>query len=61
MHSFDWIDARSVEEAVELLSEDPAGRAVAAKAGGLDLLDLMKEGVVRPARVVNLLTIAASG
>jgi xanthine dehydrogenase YagS FAD-binding subunit len=57
MHSFDWIDARSVEEAVELLSEDSVGQPAAAKAGGLDLLDLMKEGVVRPARVVNLLTI----
>ena len=29
-------------------------RPIVAKAGGMDLLDLMKEGIVRPARIVNL-------
>jgi xanthine dehydrogenase YagS FAD-binding subunit len=29
-----------------------------AKAGGIDLLDLMKEGIIRPARIVNLKSIA---
>lgn len=51
MSTFQWIDARSVEEAVALLSD---GRGTIAKAGGMDLLDLIKEGIVAPARVVNL-------
>jgi xanthine dehydrogenase YagS FAD-binding subunit len=50
MSTLQWIDARSVEEAVALLS----GSGTVAKAGGLDLLDLMKEGIVAPARIVNL-------
>jgi xanthine dehydrogenase YagS FAD-binding subunit len=57
MNSVQWIDARSVEEAVALLSAD-AGNTIA-KAGGLDLLDLMKEGIVAPARIVNLQRIDA--
>ena len=57
MNSFEWIDATSVEQAAALLAEDGADRPVVAKAGGIDLLDLMKEGIVRPARVVNLKSI----
>lgn len=57
MHAFEWIDAHSVDDAIRLLSESNEGRPVVAKAGGMDLLDLMKEGIVRPARVVNLRTI----
>ena len=53
MNSFEWVDAHTVDEAVDLLSEAARVRAVA-KAGGLDLLDLMKEGLVGPARLVNL-------
>jgi xanthine dehydrogenase YagS FAD-binding subunit len=53
MSTFQWIDARSAEEAAALLGADQRGSTVA-KAGGMDLLDLMKEGIVTPARVVNL-------
>jgi xanthine dehydrogenase YagS FAD-binding subunit len=59
MSTFQWIDARSVEEAVALLATPGAHGATIAKAGGLDLLDLMKEGIVAPARVVNLQRIDA--
>jgi len=55
MNSFEWIDAHSVAEAVQLLGKSSV---TVAKAGGMDLLDLMKEGLVKPARVVNLKTIA---
>ena len=55
MSTLQWIDARSVEEAVALLSAS----GTIAKAGGLDLLDLMKEGIVAPARIVNLQRIDA--
>jgi xanthine dehydrogenase YagS FAD-binding subunit len=58
MTTLQWIDARSVEEAVAALSAQTQGIAVA-KAGGLDLLDLMKEGIVAPARIVNLQRIDA--
>lgn len=59
MSTFQWIDARSVEEAVALLSAPGAQGTTIAKAGGLDLLDLMKEGIVAPTRIVNLQRIEA--
>ena len=58
MQSFEWIDATSVEHAATLLAETTERKPVLAKAGGMDLLDLMKEGVVAPARLVNLKSIA---
>jgi xanthine dehydrogenase YagS FAD-binding subunit len=57
MQSFEWVDVTSIEEAGRLLAGSTAARPVVAKAGGIDLIDLMKEGIVRPARVVNLKTI----
>jgi xanthine dehydrogenase YagS FAD-binding subunit len=59
MSTLQWIDARSVEEAVGLLSTPAANGLTSANAGGLDLLDLMKEGIVAPARIVNLQRIDA--
>lgn len=61
MQSFEWVDARSVEEATALLAATTRDAPVIAKAGGMDLLDLMKEGIVRPARVVNLRSIPLLG
>jgi len=61
MQSFEWVDASSVQHAVQLLAASTSDRPVVAKAGGIDLLDLMKEGIVRPARVVNLKTIGGLG
>lgn len=58
MSSFQWIDAASVAEAVAALASDERGTTVA-KAGGMDLLDLIKEGIVAPTRVVNLQRIDA--
>lgn len=57
MQSFEWVDARSVKEAAMLLAETTQRAPVVAKAGGIDLLDLMKEGIVQPARIVNLKSI----
>jgi xanthine dehydrogenase YagS FAD-binding subunit len=57
MQSFEWIDATSVEHAAALLAATTKGKPVLAKAGGIDLLDLMKEGILAPARLVNLKTI----
>lgn len=61
MQSFEWVDARSVQEATALLAATTRDAPVVAKAGGMDLLDLMKEGIVQPARVVNLGSISALG
>lgn len=61
MQSFEWVDARSVEQAAMLLAATTQHAPVVAKAGGMDLLDLMKEGIVQPARVVNLKSISSLG
>jgi xanthine dehydrogenase YagS FAD-binding subunit len=66
MHRFEWLNAQSEAEAagsgattVAAAMIVPAGGrasqdAVVVKAGGIDLLDLMKEGLLQPRRVVNL-------
>jgi xanthine dehydrogenase YagS FAD-binding subunit len=54
MQSFEWVNPASVEQAAEHLGADDARGPVVAKAGGIDLLDLMKEGILKPARMVNL-------
>lgn len=61
MQSFEWIDAQSVEQATALLATTTRDAPVVAKAGGMDLLDLMKEGIVQPTRVVNLRSIPTLG
>jgi xanthine dehydrogenase YagS FAD-binding subunit len=66
MQSFEWVNANSVSEAsgsvtttVAAAMVVPTGGlasqdAVVVKAGGIDLLDLMKEGLLQPRRIVNL-------
>lgn len=49
MNRFEWTDAASVEEAVAQL-----GAKIVAKAGGVDLLDRLKEGLEAPERLVNI-------
>lgn len=49
MNRFEWVDATSVAEAIAMLD----GKA-AVKAGGVDLLDRMKEGLEAPPRLVNI-------
>jgi len=53
MNNFEWADASSVEQAVALLV-----KGAAIKAGGVDLIDLMKERITTPTRVVNIREIA---
>ncbi|TAH39754.1 MAG: xanthine dehydrogenase family protein subunit M [Planctomycetota bacterium] len=50
MRSFEYVMAADAPQAVQLCGEG----ASKGKAGGIDLLDLMKEGLERPARVVGL-------
>lgn len=60
MQPFSWQSARSVTEAASLAKTTVADAmlgetdSVVLKAGGIDLLDLMKENLLKPTRVVNL-------
>lgn len=65
MNHFEWINARghataaragsvTVADAMLTPNGEPKSDAVILKAGGIDLLDLMKEGLLAPRRVVNL-------
>lgn len=63
MQGFEWMNARSEAEAagattVAKVMVDSSGRlagdAIIIKAGGIDLLDLMKEGLLQPRRIINL-------
>ncbi|MDB4968801.1 MAG: molybdopterin dehydrogenase [Myxococcales bacterium] len=49
MKSFEWTNAASLDEAIAQL-----GTGVMVKAGGVDLLDRLKEGLESPRRLVNL-------
>jgi xanthine dehydrogenase YagS FAD-binding subunit len=49
MNRFEWVNPTSVEQAIGQLSQ---GAVV--KAGGIDLMDLLKEHLVEPTRLVNL-------
>jgi xanthine dehydrogenase YagS FAD-binding subunit len=72
MNRFEWTSARSlaqaagagsvtVADAMLTRSGQPGTSAVIVKAGGIDLLDLMKEGLLSPRRVVNLRDIPELG
>lgn len=54
MNKFSFVDCTTVDQALGELHD---GAVV--KAGGIDLLDLMKDGIVSPPRLVNIRNIAA--
>jgi len=58
MNSFEYARATSVAQARQLLSEKPGA---VLKAGGIDLLDHLKERLVEPPRVVDLKSIPGLG
>lgn len=49
MNAFEWADARSVEDVTAL-----SVKGSMIKAGGVDLVDLIKEGIAAPPRVINI-------
>jgi len=68
MKSFEWANPRTLTDAASagtgvtadaMLGKDgnPPADGVILKAGGIDLLDLMKEGLLKPRRIVNLQSI----
>jgi len=49
MNRFEWVNATTVDQALAAVTE-----GAAFKAGGVDLLDLMKDGIASPSRLVNI-------
>jgi xanthine dehydrogenase YagS FAD-binding subunit len=66
MNRFSWYEAKNVEEALsqvnatlsQTLQSETPGNAAVFKSGGIDLLDLMKEGLCAPKTIVNIKNIA---
>lgn len=61
MKGFDWLEPRTVAEAAAAASTTAADAMTDAsddgsilKAGGIDLIDLMKQNLIAPRRIVNL-------
>ena len=54
MNRFTFVDCKTVPEALDQMGWDTA-----VKAGGIDLLDLMKEGISTPSKVVNIRNVTA--
>ena len=50
---FEWTNARSIDDAIDQLND----KAIP-KAGGVDLMDRLKEGLDAPSRLVNIRSIA---
>ena len=51
MNNFGYTRARDVADAVRQLAADPVAKFIA---GGTNLIDLMKENVVRPSRLIDI-------
>ena len=49
MNRFEWVNANSVDQALASVTDGSTF-----KAGGVDLLDLMKDGIASPTRLVNI-------
>lgn len=62
MNKFSWYEAKSIDEAVkkvnatasDLFAMQKGDNSVVFKAGGIDLLDLMKEGLISPSAIVSV-------
>ena len=51
MIDFDYVKARDVSDAVSQIAQNPAAKFIA---GGTNLIDLMKENVARPTRLIDI-------
>src|SRR6202011_2734952 len=54
MNKFPFVNTRTVDEALSQL-----GDGAVIKAGGIDLLDLMKDGIVTPSKLVNIRNVSS--
>ncbi|TRX60078.1 molybdopterin-binding protein [Fulvivirga sp. M361] len=61
MNNFSWYDATTLKEAQneadttvsDMLNKDKKGSSII-KSGGIDVMDLMKEGLITPEKIVNI-------
>lgn len=56
MNRFEWVEASTVSQAIAASNADSTF-----KAGGVDLLDLMKDNIASPKRLVNIRTVEGLG
>lgn len=72
MNRFEWASPTTLAQALEAravttaacmssASGQPAAGGTILKAGGIDLLGLLKDGLLKPARIVNLRSVAGLG
>ena len=61
MNKFSWYEAKSIEDALEqvnsTVSEELYGqtdKASVFKSGGIDVFDLVKEGLLKPVKIINI-------
>ena len=54
MNKFTFVDCKTVEEAFSQM-----GNGASVKAGGIDLLDLMKDGIVSPPKLINIRNVSS--
>ncbi|GAA3778199.1 FAD binding domain-containing protein [Streptomyces chiangmaiensis] len=58
MRTFDYVRATDTQEAVQLLADDPAASCLA---GGTTQLDLMKDGILEPPRLIDITRLPLHG
>ncbi|MFI9810415.1 FAD binding domain-containing protein [Streptomyces sp. NPDC052301] len=58
MRTFDYVRATDTREAVRMLADDPAASCLA---GGTTQLDLMKDGVLEPPRLIDITRLPLHG
>ena len=65
MNKFSWYEAKSVADALKqantTVSEElykPTQKAAILKSGGIDVLDMIKEGLIEPQKIINIRNIA---
>jgi xanthine dehydrogenase YagS FAD-binding subunit len=56
MKTFQWADTTSVESAIAQLGD---GKTATLKAGGVDVVDLLKEHLIEPQKLVNIRNVKA--
>ncbi len=61
MDKFSWYEAKSVEDALEQVNStvseqlyEPGKEAAIFKSGGIDVFDWMKEGLLKPQKIINI-------
>ncbi|WP_422082293.1 FAD binding domain-containing protein [Ulvibacterium sp.] len=61
MNRFSWYEAKSVEDALEQVNStlsnelyEPTQKAAVFKSGGIDVFDWVKEGLLKPQKIVNI-------